>query len=444
MADFCKRLEVLASAANTILSKLKKSDLYLAQISFDAKLSSDESVVFVAPNALIANFINTKYGELLAGEFEASIGKRPAIKVLANKGGAKGGKNPSIDLENVKKQSLVLDEFLTFDNFIVGDSNQYAYGAARNVAQNPGKTYNPLFIYGSTGLGKTHLLQSIGHYCLQRGQNVTYITSEQFYNDFIANVESRTMMKFKDKYRNTDVLLIDDVQFLATKTPKVQEEFFHTFNELREKKAQIALTSDKHPKYLKGFEERLISRFESGLTADITPPELDTKIRIIKAKCIFDKISLNDDVINYIATNMGDDIREVEGTILEFGAYNRIMGQDITLEFAKNRIKDKIKTKKDSTSLEEIISLVAKELNIKASEIKSKNKTKKIVEARRICIYLAKNLTPNSMPQLATHFGLKDHSAVSHNIKKINEIIDTNEDFKIRLEEMKNKVLKQK
>ena len=444
MREFSKRFRVLESAANTILSKLKNNNPYIAQISFDVKLSNDENIIFIAPNEILAKFISTKYGNDFSTEFEKILNKRPIIKILSNKPNQKTSKKPSIDIENIKKQSLVLDEFLTFDNFIVGDSNHYAYEVALNVAKNPGKSYNPLFIYGSTGLGKTHLLQSIGHYCLQRGLNVTYITSEQFYNDFIANVASQTMLKFKDKYRNTNVLLIDDVQFLATKSNKVQEEFFHTFNELREKKAQIALTCDKHPKYLKGFEERLISRFESGLVADITPPELDTKIRIIKAKCKFDKIILKDDVINYMATNMGDDIREIEGTILEFGAYSRIMNEEITLDFAKNRIKDKIKIQKNSTNLEEIINLVAKELNIKISEIKSKNKTKKIVEARRICIYLAKNLTPNSMPALATHFGLKDHSAVSHNIKKINELIDANEVFKIRLEEIKNKILEQK
>ena len=200
------------------------------------------------------------------------------------------------------------------------------------------------------------------------------------------------------------------------------------------------MTSDRQPKLLKGFEDRLKTRFEWGVIADITPPELDTKIAIIRKKCEFDKIELNRDVVSYIATNMGDNIREIESAIINLNAYAMLMRQKITLEFAKNILRDQIKEKRENINLEDIIEIVSKELNIKPSNIKSKSRSANIVEARRIVIYLAKNLTLNSMPQIASYFGMKDHSAVSHNIKKINELIENNEYFKIRIEELKNKI----
>lgn len=436
---------MLESATNYVINKLLKSEAnpYISQIIFDLKRSDEKNIVFIAPNLFIANFVRTKFSELIANSYEEKLGFKPNIKIQIPQKTNKKMQTLAEIKQTQSNRALLLENF-TFDNFIVGDSNQYAFSVAKSVANEPGKNYNPLFIYGSTGLGKTHLLHSIGNATMARNLNVICVTAEQFYNDFIVNVDNRTMPKFKEKYRNCDILLIDDVQFLANCSNKVQEEFFFTFNDLREKNSQIALTCDKPPKMLKGFEERLISRFESGLIADITPPELDTKIRIIKAKCKFDGIILNDDIINYIATNMGDNIREIEGALLSINAFSRLMGQNITLEFAKSVIKDQIKSKKESSSLEEIMNIVARELNIKVSEIKSKSKTKKIVEARRICIYLAKNLTPNSMPQLANHFGLKDHSAVSHNIKKIHELMNISEDFKAQIEEIKNKIMAEK
>ena len=344
-----------------------------------------------------------------------------------------------IDVKEIKAQSSLLNPSYTFDSFVRGDSNQYAFITSKTAAEQPGKCYNPLFIYGPTGLGKTHLLQSVGNYCLNNGKIVIYITSEQFITDFTYHLNSHSMERFREKYRNCDVLLIDDVQFLG-KTDKIQEEFFHTFNELHSKKGQIVMTSDRQPKMLKGFEDRLRTRFEWGIIADITPPELETKIAIIQKKCEFDKIELNSDVVSYIATNMGDNIREIESAIINLNAYAMLMRQKITLEFAKNILRDQIKEKRENINLEDIIEIVSKELNIKPSNIKSKSRSANIVEARRIVIYLAKNLTLNSMPQIASYFGMKDHSAVSHNIKKINELIEDNEYFKIRIEELKNKI----
>ena len=431
--------------ANEVLELLSKEILpsefecYIKQLKFNEKSSNSTNVVFNAPNEIIAKFIQTKYASKIAHLFEVKTGQKPVINVLA---ATKTQNKPAkkVDVKEIKAQSSLLNPSYTFENFVVGDSNQFAFLSAKAVSEQLGKIYNPLFIYGPTGLGKTHLLQSVGNFCLNGGKMVICVTSEQFITDFTYNLNNHSMERFREKYRNCDVLLIDDVQFLG-KTDKIQEEFFHTFNELHAKNGQIVMTSDRQPKLLKGFEDRLRTRFEWGIIADITPPELDTKIAIIKKKCEFDKIYLDKDVINYIATNMGDNIREIESAIINLNAYARLMRQEITLEFAKNILRDQIKEKRENINLENIVEIVSKELNVKPSEMKSKSRSKNIVEARRIVIYLAKNLTPNSMPQIAQFFNMKDHSAVSHSIKKINELIETNEYFKVRVEELKNKIL---
>jgi chromosomal replication initiator protein dnaA len=431
--------------ANEVLELLSKEILpsefecYIKQLKFNEKSSNSTNVVFNAPNEIIAKFIQTKYASKIAHLFEVKTGQKPVINVLAaTKTQSKPAKK--VDVKEIKAQSSLLNPSYTFENFVVGDSNQFAFLSAKAVSEQLGKIYNPLFIYGPTGLGKTHLLQSVGNFCLNGGKMVICVTSEQFITDFTYNLNNHSMERFREKYRNCDVLLIDDVQFLG-KTDKIQEEFFHTFNELHAKNGQIVMTSDRQPKLLKGFEDRLRTRFEWGIIADITPPELDTKIAIIKKKCEFDKIYLDKDVINYIATNMGDNIREIESAIINLNAYARLMRQEITLEFAKNILRDQIKEKRENINLENIVEIVSKELNVKPSDMKSKSRSKNIVEARRIVIYLAKNLTPNSMPQIAQFFNMKDHSAVSHSIKKINELIETNEYFKVRVEELKNKIL---
>lgn len=431
--------------ANEVLELLSKEILpsefecYIKQLKFNEKSSNSTNVVFNAPNEIIAKFIQTKYAAKIAHLFEVKTGQKPVVEVQApTKTASKPAKK--VDVKEIKAQSSLLNPSYTFENFVVGDSNQFAFLSAKAVSEQPGKIYNPLFIYGPTGLGKTHLLQSVGNFCLNSGKMVICVTSEQFITDFTYNLNNHSMERFREKYRNCDVLLIDDVQFLG-KTDKIQEEFFHTFNEIHAKNGQIVMTSDRQPKLLKGFEDRLRTRFEWGIIADITPPELDTKIAIINKKCEFDKIYLGTDVINYIATNMGDNIREIESAIINLNAYARLMRQEITLEFAKNILRDQIKEKRENINLESIVETVSKELNIKPSDMKSKSRSKNIVEARRIVIYLAKNLTPNSMPQIAQFFNMKDHSAVSHSIKKINELIETNEYFKVRVEELKNKIL---
>ncbi len=430
-----------------ILENLKKElseneyENYLSNLKFNEKQSKADLLVFNAPNELMAKFIQTKYGKKIAHFYEVQSGNKAIINIQAQST-KQSNKSTKIDITHIKAQSTILNPSFTFESFVVGDSNKYAYGACKAVAHKDklGKLYNPIFVYGPTGLGKTHLLQAVGNASLEMGKKVIYATSENFINDFTSNLKNGSLDKFHEKYRNCDVLLIDDVQFLG-KTDKIQEEFFFIFNEIKNNDGQIIMTSDNPPNMLKGITERLKSRFAHGIIADITPPQLDTKIAIIRKKCEFNDINLSNDIINYIATSLGDNIREIEGIIISLNAYATILGQEITLELAKSVMKDHIKEKKENITIDDILSLVCKEFNIKPSDVKSNKKTQNIVTARRIVIYLARTLTALTMPQLANYFEMKDHTAISHNVKKITEMIENDASLKAKIEELKNKIL---
>ncbi len=428
--------------ANEVLKLLKEEipeieyNRYIKQLTYDTKKSSDSIVIFYVPNPLIKNWIKNKYKEKLQHLFEIK-GKKVEVKILEKN--AKTTKISKISKEKKKIINSMLNPSHTFDNFMVGGSNQFAYAAAKSVSEKPGEVYNPIFIYGGVGLGKTHLMQAAGNVLQNKGKNVIYTTVEQFLNDFLRHVRNQTMERFKEKYRKCDVLLIDDIQFLSNKDT-IQEEFFHTFEALKTEKKQIILTADKHPKKIGGLEKRLQSRFEWGLVADIQPPELETKIAIIRKKCEINKVKLSDDIINYIATVIESNVREIEGILSKLHAYSQLMHVDITLEFTKQVLKDQIQENRANLTLDTITKTVAKDLNIKPSEIKSKGRSKNIVYARRIAIYLCRELTQNTMPQLAQYFGMKDHTAISHMLKKINELIENDEDFKTKIEELTNKL----
>jgi len=436
------------NVGNKVLKKLKQEisnqewDRYIKSLSYDIKASRSNIAQFYAPNILISKWIKTKYNKKIAHLFELESGVKPQVIIsIESKSNEKTMvvKNKSIEKEQKPQKSTILNPSFTFESFIVGDSNQFAYTTAKSVAEKPGAIYNPLFLYGGVGLGKTHLIQAIGNYHISRGKKVIYTTFEQFMNKFTSHLRSQTMDRFREHFRECDVLLIDDIQFLSRKE-QTQEEFFHTFNELHQAKKQIVITSDRQPNKIAGLVDRLKSRFEWGLMSDIQPPGLETKIAIIQKKCEIDGISLNRDIINFLASNMGNNIREIEGAIIKLNAYAGLMNQRLTLEFAQNVIRDQLEEKQKNISIDEIVKLVSKEQNIKLSDIKSKKRNKDVVNARRIAIYLARNLTPNSMPQIAVYFGMKDHTAVSHAMKKIKEIIEENENFKVLLEELSNKI----
>ncbi|OYY55899.1 MAG: chromosomal replication initiator protein DnaA, partial [Sulfurovum sp. 28-43-6] len=329
-----------------VLFELKKEiseieyERYIKNLIYDAKRSRSNIVYFNAPNMIVAKWIKSKYADKLSHLFEVYNEVKPEIEISV---GSKNQHNQSASVkqttEKSHSKSTYLNPSLTFESFIVGHSNQFAYTTSKSVAEKPGKQYNPLFLYGGVGLGKTHLLQAIGNYHINQGKTVIYTTLEQFMNSFTSHLRSQTMDRFRDKFRECDLLLIDDIQFLSRKE-QTQEEFFHTFNELYNNNKQIVITSDRQPNKIAGLVDRLRSRFEMGLMADIQPPGLETKIAIIQKKCELDGIKLNNEIINFIATNMGDNIREIEGTIIKLNALSSMLNQEITLDFAQNAIKD--------------------------------------------------------------------------------------------------------
>ncbi|WP_428023251.1 chromosomal replication initiator protein DnaA [Arcobacter sp.] len=429
-----------------ILSVLKnetsKSDYerYLKQLAYK-KVSSDENIaIFEVPNKYIANWIKSKYSKIIQHCFETLDGTKPSIEIKLT--GEKKTKKEILKEKSGKTdvESTILNPSYTFDSFVVGPSNQMAYNASVAVSKKPGIQYNPLFIYGGTGLGKTHLLQAIGNDAIEHGKTIIYVTIEQFMNDFTFAIKNKNMEHFRSKYRKCDVLLIDDIQFLSGKE-QTQEEFFHTFNELHNAEKQIVMTSDRLPSQIAGLVDRLKSRFEWGLTADVQIPGLETKIAIIEKKSELNGIHLNREIVNYIATNLDNSIREIEGVLIRINASASLLNQEINLPMVQNLLKEQIKETKENIKLPDIISIVAIELNIKPSDIKSKKRTAIVANARRIVIYLARELTHNSMPDIAKFLGMKDHSSISHNIKKANELIEKDENFKLIIENLKNKII---
>lgn len=435
---------------NKVLKKLKQEisnkewERYIKTLNYDESLSRSNVAQFYAPNILLAKWIKTKYQVQLTHLFELETKVKPRILVSVKPATTTKKNKSSSELESnqtTQTKSTILNPSFTFESFIVGSSNQFAYTAAKSVAKKPGSLYNPLFLYGGVGLGKTHLVQAIGNYQIAMGKKIIYTTFEQFMNKFTSHLRSQTMDRFREHFRECDILIIDDIQFLSGKE-QTQDEFFHTFNELHQAKKQIIITSDRQPHKIKGLVDRLRSRFEWGLMADIQPPQLETKIAIIKKKCEIDGIALNQDIINFLASNMGHNIREIEGAIIKLNAYSGLMNQKLTLEFAHNVIKDQLIEKQTHITIDDIVMFISQELNVKLSDIKSKKRTRIVVRARRIAIYLSRNFTPNSMPQIAVYFGMKDHTAVSHTMRKINEIIKTDENFQLLLDELSSKINK--
>ena len=427
----------------TILQNLKQEitsieyTRFIKQLKYNEKLSKSDLIVYEAPSILIASWVKTKYSKKIAHIYESINGIKPNVEINIKERLQPKRKNSKVPIKIAK--NTLLNPSFTFDNFMVGNSNQLAYTTSYKAAHEPGIHYNPLLIYGGTGLGKTHLLQAIGNINVNNGKNVIYVTSEQFMNDFIYNLKNKTPDRFRDKYRDCDMLLVDDVQFFSGKD-STQEEFFNTFNELHQHQKQIVLTSDKPPKQIIGLEERLRSRFEMGLNADIKAPELETKKAIIQKKCEINKISLNNEVIDYMSASLGDNVREIEGAIINLNASSTIINKPITLELAKDILKDLLKEKTSNITIEDILKIVSFELNVKPSEIKSKNRTKNIANARAISIYFSKKLTSTLAIDLAKYFSLSDHSAVSKAISKINKLSKDDSNFNLLMEELKNKI----
>jgi len=330
----------------------------------------------------------------------------------------------------------------TFDTFVVGSCNRLSHAASQAVAESPARAYNPLFIYGGVGLGKTHLLHAIGQYTLIKHgfSKVFYFSSEKFTNEFINAIRDNKTIDFRNKYRNMDILLIDDVQFLAGKE-QTQEEFFHTFNALHDNNRQIIISSDRPPKEIPTLEDRLRSRFEWGLITDLQPPDLETRTAILKKKAFSDGIDIPDHVIQYIAEKIVTNIRELEGALIRIVAYASLSESPVTLELTEAALQDIIFTRQKNITINNVIEATAEAFNTNPEEIKSKKRTQDIALTRQVAMYLCRMLTDLSLPKIGDAFGGRDHTTVLHAFKKIEEMIANNSDFKHRIELIKNNIL---
>jgi chromosomal replication initiator protein len=336
----------------------------------------------------------------------------------------------------------VLNPKYTFDTFVIGNSNRFAHAAALAVAEAPGKAYNPLFIYGGVGLGKTHLMHAIGHYILEQNssQRVLYVSSEKFTNELINAIKDNRNEEFRSKYRNIDVLLIDDIQFIAGKE-RTEEEFFHTFNALYEANKQIILSSDKPPKEI-SLEDRLRSRFEWGLIADMQAPDLETRIAILRKKAQLENLTVPNEVIVFIADKIASNIRELEGALNRVIAYSSLTENEITVELASEALKDILSANKakvlNCTTIQEA---VARYFDIRPEEFKSKKRTRDIAFPRQIAMYLCRELTEMSLPKIGEEFGGRDHTTVIHACEKISEEIESNSETRRAVSEIKRNLL---
>jgi len=325
----------------------------------------------------------------------------------------------------------------TFSSFVIGNGNQFAHAAAHAVAETPSRAYNPLFLYGGTGMGKTHLMQSIGAEVKRRSPqaSICYVSSEKFTNEMINSLRYDKMISFRDKFRNVDVLLVDDIQFLAGKE-RTQEEFFHTFNALHDSLKQIVIASDRPPKELADIEDRLRSRFESGLTADIQPPDLETKVAILQKKAENERITVPTDVALYIAQNVRSNVRELEGALIRLVAYCSLTNTDVTLSMAQQVLRNFIESHTRKITLESIAKAVAEHFGMKSVEIKAKDNSRSVVVPRQIAMYLAKQLTDCSLPEIGRQMGNKHHTTVLHSVDKITEQRQSDKDLNRTLNQL--------
>jgi chromosomal replication initiator protein len=400
---------------------------------------SRSSVTVRVPNALFKDWLTKHYAGVIA---EAMVElKRPNLLVNFISDTVSDGVVIPLSAEEAEALETGpapvtqpgpagLNPRYTFDTFIVGSSNQFAHAACRAVAEAPSRSYNPLFIYGGVGLGKTHLMHAVGHYVLEHDRNLklTYISSERFMNEMINAVRYDRVLDFRERYRSVDVLLVDDIQFLAGKEG-TQTEFFHTFNALYDSQKQIVLSSDCPPHEIPALEERLRSRFEWGLTADIQSPDLETKVAILKRKAETEAVPLPDNVAMYIAGKIKSNIRELEGSLIRLIAFASLTGQEITLQLAQEVLKSILDHEEKAVTIETIQKFVADYYNLKMVDLKSRNNSKSVAKPRQIAMYLCKALTHASLPEIGRSFGGKHHSTVIHSIRKVEDLRKKDLDF---------------
>jgi chromosomal replication initiator protein len=404
----------------------------------------DQLATIDIPNRFFRDWIEDNYPDLISESIGSILGLPVTISYRTEEKADPVIKKMDMKLESRRQRlasrGIYLNPKYTFESFVVGQSNQFAQAAARSVSEVIGRTYNPLFIYGGVGLGKTHLVSAVGNAVIDRNPNmaVLYVSSEQFTNEVVSALRHDRMGEFKEKYRNLDVLLLDDIQFIANKTA-TQEEFFHTFNALYERQRQIVVSSDRPPKEITAVTDRLRSRFSMGLIADIQPPEIETKIAILLKKADRERITIPDEVAYYLASKIRSNIRELEGCLIRLGAQASLTGRPIDREMAKNILRDLIEEDEKPITGEHIQKIVCEYFGIKVNDIKAKKRTKEVALPRQIAMYITKKLTDMSLSDIGKGFGGKDHATVIYACKQIEEKRARDEVFNRMIENLLRK-----
>ncbi|QQK78467.1 chromosomal replication initiator protein DnaA [Salicibibacter cibi] len=451
--------ELWAKTLNTIKNKVSKPS-YETWLKSTEPIKLENDTFFVAaPNEFAKDWLEDRYAEVLANTLQDITGNLYTVKfVLPTDEYEEEGQETETPAQPQKKEEAtqtpkkpknhenmprnMLNGKYTFNTFVIGSGNRFAHAASLAVSEAPARAYNPLFIYGGVGLGKTHLMHAIGHYVMEHNpeSHVVYLSSEKFTNEFINAIRDNRGEDFRNKYRNVDILLIDDIQFLAGKE-QTQEEFFHTFNTLHEDAKQIVISSDRPPKEIPTLEDRLRSRFEWGLITDITPPDLETRIAILRKKAKAEMLEVPNEVMLYIANQIDTNIRELEGALIRVVAYSSLINEDMNADLAAEALKDIIPSSKPRViGIEDIQAHVAAYYQIKLEEITAKKRTKAIAHARQVAMYLSREMTESSLPKIGEKFGGRDHTTVIHAHDKISKLLSNDQQMQHQLEEITNKV----
>jgi chromosomal replication initiator protein len=427
--------EIWTSILKQIEGKLDPKELKTwfvptRQVAFDPGSGAGLLTISV-PSRVFADWIESRHGELLARE--AAGAGYPELTIRFEPAGSDGAETAVAAATAQSQPGRVspANPRFTFENFVVGNSNQFAHAAARAVAETPSRSYNPLFLYGGVGLGKTHLMHAIAQEILRRNPEarVLYLSAERFLNDLINALRFERMHEFKRRYRELDVLLMDDIQFIAGKD-STQEEFFHTFNALHDAQKQIVVTSDALPKEIPTLEERLRSRFEWGLIADIQPPDLEMKVAIIRKKAAAEKAEVPNDVALFIAGTVKSNVRELEGRLNRVLAFSSLTGKPLTVELARETLRDIVGNEEQRAVPSEILKAVASHYGLRVSDMKAKSNAKPVAFPRQVAMYLCRKLTELSYPEIGRLFNDKHHSTVMHSVEKISRMLEDDADFR--------------
>lgn len=429
----------------------------LTEVSFNTWIKSitpmsidDDTIKLSVPNDFTRGILDSRYKDLIINALKLITSKKYTIEFLINSEEALTTDEQNKKTKSHTKQTVVVNDEMctmlnpkyTFDSFVIGNSNRFAHAASLAVAEAPAKAYNPLFIYGGVGLGKTHLMHAIGHYILQNNpkSKVMYVSSEKFTNELINSIKDDKNVEFRNRYRNIDVLLIDDIQFIAGKE-RTQEEFFHTFNALYEANKQIILSSDRPPKEIPTLEDRLRSRFEWGLIADIQAPDFETRMAILKKKADVEKLNIPNEVMVYIATKIKSNIRELEGALIRIVAFSSLTNKEISVDLAAEALKDIISSKQSKkVTIDLIQDVVANYFNLKVDDFKSARRTRNVAFPRQIAMYLSRKLTDMSLPKIGEEFGGRDHTTVIHAYEKISDNLKVDESLQNAVNDLTKRI----